>query len=245
MKEEINLTTLFIVIAKSIKSHFLFLAILLVIGGGLGIGYYSVKTPSYTSEAVFESSLLSPSEIKDLVNQLNESIRHGVVDDVYNNWTKIEYVKPEVSSPYTSRGNEFQKNYITLKLTSNSTETYSKAANQIEAYFNSIPTIEKQKLNTTQVLSNYSDRLKSKSEDSDQLSSDISSMTIQEFKLRSDFILDELAYIDLTLNELSVFSTVKPFYTPTSQDESPILFILIGGILVLVTGIVIKAVWNA
>jgi hypothetical protein len=245
MKEEINLTTLFVVIAKSVKSHFLFLAILLIVGGIIGLGSYSVKTPSYTSEAVFESSLLSPSEIKDLVSQLNESIRNGIVDEGYNNWVKIEYVKPEVSSPYTSRGNEFQKNYITLKLTSNSTETFSNAANQIEAYFKSIPTIEKQKLNTTQVLSSYSARLKSKLENNDQLSSEISSMTIQEFKLRSDFVLDELAYIDLTLSELSIFSTVKPFYTPVSQNKSPILFILVGGILVLAIGIVVKAIWNA
>ena len=245
MREEINLTTLFVLIAKSIKSNFLFIVVLLLVGGSTGMGFYFFKSPVYKSEAVFESSLLSLSEIKTLIIQFNESLRNGEQNENYSNWINIDYKTPEdVPSPIV-RGDEFKKNYITLKLTSDSKAIFESAALEIESYFSNTPSIQSFQKTSTKALTDYSNRLQKRIDNDDKLLEGKSAYSIQEFNLESNVVLDELTYVNLALEDLSIFKVVKPFYTPIERSESKLLYILIGGIVFLLVGIVVKAIWNA
>lgn len=238
MTEEINLSTLFVEAAKYLKKNLLLLIALMAVGSVIGYAYFLIKTPVFQSEAVFQSSLLKPQDVDNIIGHLNNSIKYGSRDTQFTDWIKLEMEQPENSS----NKSEFSKNYLTIRLTSQNQEAFTNASKTLEDHFSNITELKKLEANSSEILNDYSKRLKQQL--NKKYNSENSSLTIQELKLEQNSRLDELAFVDLTVKELSILSVVEPFYTPKGRHENFILFVLVGAILTTIIGIAVKAIWS-
>lgn len=240
MREEINLSTLFVLIGQSIKKNILLYSVSIVLGGLIGLLLFSFKAPSYKSSAIFQTTLFHPYEVQTIINALNQNIKNSKDLSKYKSLiycNKIEVTSPNNVQISTEKlAFEKSRTFVSIEIETNKPELANEFGKDLELFFNSNTQFNTVLTNEKTVLEKTIKRLEQKI---NQTYSDFkNNLSIQEVNNSEKSLFNELAQAELALSELLIFKEVQPFYLPINPEIGKISLMTLCAILTLIVVII-------
>lgn len=107
MKEELNLTEFFTLLAKTIKSKALQLLIFSILGSGFGALFFKLNAPTFETDGVFSTSLMPEEEIPFLSKHIENDLRQK-----FGGHEEVLVKVAETDALVKSKKSDFEKQVI-------------------------------------------------------------------------------------------------------------------------------------
>jgi hypothetical protein len=242
MSEEINLTTLFTLVSKTIKRHWL-LVLMLFAGGALS-GFLSVSyllPKKYVSQAVFRSTYLSAADIEMNMNHVNAVLLADTnLPNPYRPYAgcKNFTVKAEDKGNVPEEFLETFNTNVTVELETTLPSNVYKLAPAIKLYFDTNATY-------LGVKSKKHNALRDMVASLEQVNQDLEK-SITAYKVEPEELLflpntyNEIASAKVILDEDHLIQIVQPFSPPKEKSNNAIAVAMVSGILFVILGFTVK-----
>ncbi len=242
MSEEINLTTLFTLIAQAIKKQWLLVLVLFSIGAVTAFIAVSVLLPKkYISQAVLRSAYLSAADIEMNMNHVNSVlIANSVLPTNYLPYEgcKSFSIKSEGQNQVPEGFLATYHTNVTVELETTSPSTVHDVTPAIKQYFDTNATYLEVKLKKHKALRQMVSSLEKVSEDLQA--------SIQSTKMNSEELLfipntyNEIASAKVILDEDQIIRIVQPFSPAKEKSNNALALALVSGLLFVIAGFLIK-----
>lgn len=242
MSEEINLTTLFTLVSKTIKRHWLLVVVLFaggVITGLLSVTYLLPK--KYVSQAVFRSTYLSAADIEMNLNHINAVLlADTALPNAYLPYAgcKNFSVKAEDKGNAPEEFLETFNTNVTIELETTLPSNVYKLAPAIKLYFDTNTTYLGVKSKKHRALRDMVASLEKVTQDMEKSITAVKAEPEELLFIPNTY--NEIASAKVILDEDHLVQIVQPFSPPKEKGNNAIALALVSGILSVILGFAIK-----